>query len=129
MTTTGKDNVDFKSVINLALSDKIPWIPLKTLLHELTPTFEASRQLNDDLLEELQLIHSKQKEKVELSNETQENSLEIKAYEQETVEKGCDDEEIMMLFTRQKTIGDELELIGNNQIDNDYYVDEVNAVA
>ena len=59
MTTTGKDNVDFKSVINLALSNKIPWVPLRTLLHELTPTFEASRQLNDVLLDDLQALHSK----------------------------------------------------------------------
>ena len=76
MTTTGEDNVDFKSVINLALSNKIPWIPLRTLLHELTPTFEASRQLNDILLDELQLIHSKQKEIVELSNENEVKQLD-----------------------------------------------------
>ena len=76
MTTTGDENVDFKSIINLALSNKIPWIPLRTLLHELTPTFEASRQLNDVLLEELQLLHSKQTEKVELSNENEVNQLD-----------------------------------------------------
>ena len=76
MTTTGKDNVDFKSVINLALSNKNPWIPLRTLLHQLTPTFEASRQLNGVLLDELQLIHSKEKEIVELSIENEVNQLD-----------------------------------------------------
>ena len=73
---TGDENVDFKSIINLALSNKIPWVPLRTLLHELTPTFEASRQLNDILLDELQLIHSKQKEIVELSNESEVKQLD-----------------------------------------------------
>ena len=75
MTTIEEDNVDFKSIINLALSNKIPWVPLRTLLHELTPTFEASRQLNDILIDELQLIHCKQKEIVELSNENEVKQL------------------------------------------------------
>ena len=70
-------NVDFKSVINLALSNKVPWNPIKTMLHELTPTFEASKELNDVLIEELEFLHSKQNGKVQISKSNESDVLQF----------------------------------------------------
>ena len=42
----GKNIADFKSLINLALDNRIPWYPLKAFLNDLTSTLEASKELN-----------------------------------------------------------------------------------
>ena len=55
----GKNIADFKSLINLALNNRIPWSPLKTFLDDLTSTLEASKELNVILFDELQLLHAK----------------------------------------------------------------------
>ena len=52
-------NVDLRSLVKLALNQKVSWFGLKTFLHELTSTLETSKELNDVLLEELQILHSK----------------------------------------------------------------------
>ena len=52
-------NVDLKSLVNLALDQKVSWSNLKPFLHDLTSTLETSKQLNVISLEELQILHSK----------------------------------------------------------------------
>ena len=51
--------VDLRTLVKLALSQKVSWPSLKIFLNDLTSTFESSKELNDVLLEELQLLHSK----------------------------------------------------------------------
>ena len=86
--------VDLKSLVNLALDQKVSWSALKLSLNELTSTLEASKQLNVILLEELQVLHSKT-----IDDQTQDTPDTILEYkEQDTVENGSDDEEIMVLF-------------------------------
>ena len=107
-------NFDLSSLVKLALNQKVSWSTLKLFLHELTSTYETSKQLNVILLEELQILHSKT-----IVDQTQDTILEAK--EQETVENGSNDEEIMVLFTKQETIDNELKPIGNQQTDDDDY--------
>ena len=107
-------NFDLSSLVKLALDQKVSWSTLKPFLHELTSTLEASKQLNVILLEELQVLHSKT-----IVDQTQDTILEAK--EQDTVVNGSDDEEIMVLFTKQETIDDELKPIENFQTDDDSY--------
>ena len=45
--------------MKLALCQKVSWPSLKIFLHDLTSTFESSKELNHVLLEELQSLHSK----------------------------------------------------------------------
>ena len=52
-------NVDLRTLVKFALSQKVTWPSLKMFLHDLTSTFESSKELNSVLLEELQLLHSK----------------------------------------------------------------------
>ena len=109
--------VDLGSIVKLALKQKLSWSTLKLFLHELTSTLEASKQLNVILLEELQVLHSKT-----IDDQTQDTPDTILEYkEQDTVENGSDDDEIMVLFTKQETIEDEHKPIDNHQTDDDSY--------
>ena len=108
-------NVDLGSIVKLALNQKLSWSTLKLFLHELTSTLEASKQLNVILLEELQILHSKTI--VDQTQDTPDTILESK--EQDNAENGSDDEEIMVLFTKQETIEDEHKPIDNHQTDDD----------
>ena len=58
MDNTNSD-VDLRTLVKLALNQKVSWPSLKIFLHDLTSTFESSKELNDVLLVELQLLHSK----------------------------------------------------------------------
>ena len=49
--------VDFKHLLKLAMTQKVSWTKLKGFLDDLTSTFEASKKLNDVLLEEIQILH------------------------------------------------------------------------
>ena len=51
--------VDFKHLLKLAMTQKVSWTKLKGFLDDLTSTFEASKKLNDVLLEEIQILHSR----------------------------------------------------------------------
>ena len=75
-----------KYLIELALSQKVSWLTLKPFLHELATTFEASKQLNVILLEELQILHSKI-----VANQKQETNDDIDGEVQETVENGSEE--------------------------------------
>ena len=110
-------NVELGSLVKLALDQKVSWSTLKPFLHELTSTLEASKQLNVILLEELQVLHSKTI--VDQTQDAPETILEAK--EQDTVVNGSDDEEIMVLFTKQETVDDELKPIENCQTEEDSY--------
>ena len=71
----GENIADFKSLINLALDNRIPWSPLKIFLEDLTSTFEASKELNVILFDELQLLHSKLSKNQLCNNEFDENRI------------------------------------------------------
>ena len=45
--------VDFESLVRLALTEKVSWNKLRLFLDDLTSTFETSKKLNDVLLDEL----------------------------------------------------------------------------
>ena len=61
----------------MALNQKVSWISLKTFLKELISSFESSKQLNEVLLEELQLLHSYQNESKIIEKETEEQEHEL----------------------------------------------------
>ena len=93
--------LQFKYLINLALNQKVTWSNLKSFLNDLTPTHQTSKKINDILLEELQNLHSKI-----IDNQARKNG-ETEADFEDFVKSGSDDD-IMVLFTKQKTIGDDL---------------------
>ena len=61
----------------MALNQKVSWTLLKTFLKELISSFESSKQLNEVLLEELQLLHSNQTESKTIEKETEEQENEL----------------------------------------------------
>ena len=61
----------------MALNQKVSWISLKTFLKELISSFDSSKQLNEVLLEELQLLHSHQSESKTIEKETEEQEHEL----------------------------------------------------
>ena len=61
----------------MALNQKVSWTSLKTFLKELISSFESSKQLNEVLLEELQLLHSNQTESKSIEKETGEDENEV----------------------------------------------------
>ena len=97
-------DVGYKYLIKLAMTQKVSWNALKTFIRELTSDLETAIKLNDILLQELESLHSKI-----IENEHQENIFE----EQETVKKGSENE-VMVQFTKQDTIGDELSFIDHD---------------
>ena len=67
----------YRYLVKLALNQKVSWIALKTFLKELISSFESSKQLNEVLLEELQLLHSHQSESRTIEKETEEQEHEL----------------------------------------------------
>ena len=55
------ENPEFgcKYLVKMALNQKVSWTTLKVFLTDITKSFETSRQLNNVLLEELEVLHSK----------------------------------------------------------------------
>ena len=105
--------VQFKYLVSLALKKEVSWTMLKGFLYELTSTFEKSKKLNTVLLEELQLLHCKASEKQtqeihQTLIEEQEITNKVNAQGKEIVENAPeDDDEVMVLFTKQETIEEE----------------------
>ena len=120
--------LQFKYLINLALNQKVTWSNLKSFLNDLTPTHQTSKKINDILLEELQNLHSKI-----IDNQARKNG-ETEADFEDFVKSGSDDD-IMVLFTKQKTIGDDLtehdfvheSISGETNNDQDVQHDQSNA--
>ena len=56
-------NVDPKYLIRLATHDKMSWKTLEMLLEDLIPTLAKSKQVIKLLIQELQTLHSRLKEK------------------------------------------------------------------
>ena len=67
MRNMGKQKVqlDFKNMIKCALDHEISWPALKVVLDSATTTFEKSKKLNNILLEELEVMQSKQIQRYE----------------------------------------------------------------
>ena len=68
--------LDFKNLIKCALNNKISWPALKIFLDSATSTLKESKKLNNILLEELELLQSKQ-----ISNINQDETHSIIEYE------------------------------------------------
>ena len=60
-----KAQLDFKHLIKCALDHEISWPVLKIVLDNATSTFKKSKKLNNILLEELEVMQSKQIQKKE----------------------------------------------------------------
>ena len=79
-TDTENVELDFKHLIKCALKSKISWPALKIFLDSATSTLKESKKLNNILLEELELLQSKQ-----ISNLNQDETHSI--IEHELLEK------------------------------------------
>ena len=77
MSSFENSKVHYRYLVKMALNQKVSWIALKTFLKELISSFESSKQLNDVLLEELQLLHSHQTESRTIEKETEEQENEF----------------------------------------------------
>ena len=111
--------VDFKSIVRLALDQKVSWTKLKSFLGDLASTFETAKKLNDVLLDDLQSLHSKM-----VNYQTQEKANEAESEVQETL-----DNEVMVLSTNQKITDNNLRFVESNTIEEnsqgfDDFVDE-----
>ena len=103
--------VDFKHLLRLAMTQKVSWTKLKGFLNDLTSTFEASKKLNDVLLEEIQILHSRSFYETQvIANEALANTNE-----EETVS----DDDSMALFADQESIDDKLNSGTDNEIEED----------
>ena len=60
-----KVQLDFKNLIKCALDHEISWPVLKVVLDNATSTFKKSKKLNNILIEELEVMQSKQIQKKE----------------------------------------------------------------
>ena len=96
-----KDNrsseVDFISLVRLALTEKVSWNRLKLFLDDLASTFETSKKLNDVLLDELQTLHSKK-----IDHHTQETHEIV--LEEHGIDENGSESDVVILFTKQETI-------------------------
>ena len=95
--------VEFQLLVQMALNQRVSWGKLKLFLHDLASTYETSKKLNDVLLDELQSLHVK----------ANESKLQV----QDSVQ----DDEIMVLFSKQETIEDTIESQGTS----DDFSDEI----
>ena len=102
--------VDFKSLVRLALDQKVSWTKLKSFLDDLASTFETAKKLNEVLLDEIQALHAKT-----INDPTQETD-KTEPEEQEIDENGSEDD-VMVLFTKQETIDDKLNFIADNEVE------------
>ena len=92
--------VNLRTLVKLALSQKVSWPSLKMFLHDLTSTFESSKELNSILLEELQLLHSKT-----ILDQTKVNSSEKGIQTSQDADTGTKNDVVMIrLFPKQETI-------------------------
>ena len=119
---------EFKYLVTLALHQKVSWAMLKGFLHELVSNLEASKKLNSVLLDELQSLHSKtienqlevnhgkEVEEQETFNEPDDQVFD--AEKQDTDDNGLDDE-VMVLFTKQETIDDNLSFVEDISTEDD----------
>ena len=111
-------NVDLRSLVKLALSQKVSWSGLKISLQELTSTFELSKELNVVLLEELQILHSKTME-----TQSQDRAHDSGAKKQEIDEISSHDD-VTVLFTNQETFDNEVSVFEDNKKAQDFFVNE-----
>ena len=77
MSRFENSKVHYRYLVKMALNQKVSWIALKTFLKELISSFESSKQLNEVLLGELQLLHSNQTELKTIEKETEEQENEL----------------------------------------------------
>ena len=84
----------------MALKQKVSWTLLKTFLKELISSFESSKQLNEVLLEELQLLHSP----IANDHQTESTTIGIETEDQDISEHGSVGNE---LNTKQETANTE----------------------
>ena len=116
-------NVDLRSLVKLALSQKVSWSGLRISLQELTSTFEISKELNVVLLEELQILHSKTRE-----TQIQDRTHDSKKHDIDEI--SCHDE-VTVLFSNQETFDKEVSFFEDNKkvqdfLVNEYLIDENN---
>ena len=99
--------VDFKHLLKLAMTQKVSWTKLKGFLDDLTSTFEASKKLNDVLLEEIQILHLRT-----FVDKIQYKANKALAKTKETVS----DDDVLELFANQESIDDKTNSISNDEI-------------
>ena len=110
-------DVDLRTLVKLALSQKVSWSSLKIFLHDLTSTFESSQELNVVLLEELQLLHSKT-----ILDQTKVNISEKGIQTSQDVDTGTENDVVMIrLFPKQENFEEansqEVQLQEQNPLD------------
>ena len=97
----------FKYLVKLTLNQKVSWTSLVTFLNDLTSTYEASKKLNAELLEELQTLHLKTiNTQIQITNIGNEE-------ERERFENSVD-EDVTILSSKQEPFDEELSFIENN---------------
>ena len=102
--------VDFESLVRLALTEKVSWNKLRLFLDDLTSTFETSKKLNDVLLDELQALHGNK-----IDNQTQKSNE--REPEEQKIDENDSEGDVTILFTKQETIDEEVIFIEDNTLE------------
>ena len=110
-------NVDLRTLVKLALSQKVSWPSLRMFLYDLTSTLESSKELNSILIEELQLLHSKT-----ILDQTKVNSSEKSIQTSQVEDTGTENDVVMIrLFPKQENFEEansqEVQLQEQNPLD------------